>query len=92
MDTLKNEINQRLSEILHSLKEGKVKDAMIYSTIAPGKRLRPIIFLTVLKAYSIDYHPYLDMACAIELIHTYSLIHDDLPGMDNDDYRRGRLT
>ena len=45
-----------------------------------------------LRAYSVDYHKYLDIACAIEMIHTYSLIHDDLPGMDNDDLRRGKPT
>ncbi|MCD8027845.1 MAG: polyprenyl synthetase family protein [Erysipelotrichaceae bacterium] len=92
MDQIKHEINQRLAELLESVKEGKVKDAMKYSLLAGGKRIRPLLFITTLKAYSIDYHPYLDIACAIEMIHTYSLIHDDLPGMDNDDLRRGRPT
>lgn len=92
MDHLREEINERLTELLKPLKDGLVKEAMIYSLTAPGKRLRPILFLSVLRAYQIDYHPYLDIACAIEMIHTYSLIHDDLPGMDNDDLRRGRLT
>lgn len=92
MEKMKDEINQRLMELCTPLKNGKVKEAMIYSLLAPGKRLRPILFLTVLKAYQIDYHPYLDIACAIEMIHTYSLIHDDLPGMDDDDLRRGRKT
>ncbi len=92
MDKLRNEINQRLYELLDSIKDGKVKDAMQYSLLAGGKRLRPLLFVTTLKAYSIDYHPYLDIACAIEMIHTYSLIHDDLPGMDNDDLRRGKPT
>lgn len=92
MDKLKKEINERLIELLEPVKNGKVKDAMMYSLMAPGKRLRPILFLTVLKSYQIDYHYYIDIACAIEMIHTYSLIHDDLPGMDNDDLRRGRPT
>ncbi len=92
MDKLKKEINERLIELLEPVKDGKVKDAMMYSLMAPGKRLRPILFLTVLKSYQIDYHYYIDIACAIEMIHTYSLIHDDLPGMDNDDLRRGRPT
>lgn len=92
MDTLKEELNQRLDELLKPLKDGLVKEAMHYSLIAPGKRLRPLIFLNVLRSYGLDYHLYLDVACAIEMIHTYSLIHDDLPGMDNDDLRRGRLT
>ena len=90
MDQLREEINKRLEELLLPLKNGKVKDAMLYSLTAPGKRLRPILFLTVLRSYNKDYHPYIDIACAIEMIHTYSLIHDDLPGMDNDDLRRGR--
>ena len=92
MKEMKEEINQRLLELCQSLKEGKVKDAMIYSLLAPGKRLRPMLFLTVLKSYQLDYRFYMDVACAIEMIHTYSLIHDDLPGMDNDDLRRGRKT
>ncbi|MCD7810006.1 MAG: polyprenyl synthetase family protein [Erysipelotrichaceae bacterium] len=92
MDKLRNEINQRLAELLSPIKDGKVKEAMRYSLLAGGKRLRPLLFLTTLKAYGMEYHPYLDIACAIEMIHTYSLIHDDLPGMDNDDLRRGRPT
>lgn len=92
MELLKEEINQRLAELLLPLKNGPVKEAMQYSLLAPGKRLRPLLFLSVLRSYQIDYHPYMDIACAIEMIHTYSLIHDDLPGMDNDDLRRGRPT
>ena len=92
MDQLKEEINQQLLKLLSSVKEGKVKEAMTYSLLAPGKRPRPLLFIYVLKAYQMDYHAYLDIACAIEMIHTYSLIHDDLPGMDNDDLRRGRPT
>lgn len=92
MEKMKNEINQRLAELCEPLKDGKVKEAVQYSLLAPGKRLRPLLFLTVLRSYQIDYHPYMDIACAIEMIHTYSLIHDDLPGMDNDDLRRGRKT
>ena len=65
---------------------------MTYSVMAGGKRLRPLLFIQTLRAYSVDYHKYLDIACAIEMIHTYSLIHDDLPGMDNDDLRRGKPT
>lgn len=92
MDDLRQQLEQRLQQILSSLKPGAVKDAMTYSLLAPGKRLRPLLFINVLRSYSLDYHPYLDIACAIEMIHTYSLIHDDLPGMDNDDLRRGRPT
>lgn len=92
MDTIKDEINNRLKELVSEVKPGCVKDAMLYSLLAPGKRLRPLLFLVVLKSYDVPYEPYLDMACAIEMVHTYSLIHDDLPGMDNDNLRRGRPT
>jgi geranylgeranyl diphosphate synthase, type II len=66
--------------------------AVRYSLLAGGKRLRPILCLAAAEAVGGTYGPILPVACAIELIHTYSLIHDDLPAMDNDDYRRGRLT
>lgn len=92
MDQIRNEVNQRLEELLSTIKDGCVKDAMNYSLLAGGKRIRPLLFITVLRSYQIDYHKYIDIACAIEMIHTYSLIHDDLPGMDNDDLRRGRPT
>lgn len=92
MTALIDIINNRLLEILSSLKEGRIKDAMIYSMMAGGKRLRPILLLQTLKCYEVDYRPYIDIACAIEMIHTYSLIHDDLPGMDDDDLRRGKPT
>lgn len=92
MDQLKQEINQRLQELLYPLKDGLVKKAMSYSLLAPSKRLRPLLFLTTLRSYQVNYHDYIDIACAIEMIHTYSLIHDDLPGMDDDDLRRGLPT
>ena len=57
-----------------------------------GKRLRPILCLTVAKSLGKDYELVMPVACAIEFIHTYSLIHDDLPAIDNDDFRRGVLT
>jgi geranylgeranyl diphosphate synthase type II len=66
--------------------------AMRYSLFAGGKRLRPILVLAAGEAAGSLLAPLLPAACAVELIHTYSLIHDDLPAMDNDDYRRGRLT
>jgi geranylgeranyl diphosphate synthase type II len=66
--------------------------AMRYSVLAPGKRLRPILVLAGAEAVGGRAEDVLDAACALELIHAYSLIHDDLPAMDDDDYRRGRLT
>lgn len=66
--------------------------AMKYSLMAGGKRLRPILLMAAADAVGGRGEDYLQAACAIEMIHTYSLIHDDLPAMDNDDYRRGKLT
>jgi len=66
--------------------------AMRYSVFAGGKRLRPIMLLSACEAVGGAPEGAVPFACAIEMIHTYSLIHDDLPAMDNDDYRRGKLT
>jgi geranylgeranyl diphosphate synthase type II len=66
--------------------------AMRYSVLAPGKRLRPTLVIAGAEAVGGAAEGVLDTACALELIHAYSLIHDDLPAMDDDDYRRGRLT
>ena len=71
---------------------GVLEAAIHYALSVKGKRLRPLLFLSLLDGYRLDYMKYLDIACAIECIHTYSLIHDDLPCMDNDDYRRGMPT
>lgn len=67
-------------------------DAMRYSLLAGGKRLRPIFAFEFCRLCGGDWHQAAPFAGAIEMVHTYSLIHDDLPCMDNDDYRRGRLT
>jgi len=69
-----------------------VYDAMRYSLLAGGKRLRPVLMLAVCEMLGGKQEDVVPYACAIEMIHTYSLIHDDLPAIDNDDYRRGRLT
>jgi geranylgeranyl diphosphate synthase, type II len=66
--------------------------AVHYSVFAGGKRIRPILCLAALEACGGDLAPAMPVACALELIHTYSLIHDDLPAMDNDDFRRGKPT
>jgi geranylgeranyl diphosphate synthase type II len=66
--------------------------AMRYSVMAGGKRLRPILVIAGAEAAGGDAEAVMPTACALEMIHTYSLIHDDLPAMDDDDYRRGRLT
>lgn len=71
---------------------GILLEAMRYSLLAGGKRLRPIFLMAFCEAVGGDPVAALPAAGAVELVHTYSLIHDDLPCMDNDDYRRGRLT
>lgn len=65
-------------------------ESMRYSLLLGGKRIRPVLFLSTLDAYGYDYKTEMNFALALECIHTYSLIHDDLPAMDNDDYRRGK--
>ena len=67
-------------------------DAMRYSLLAGGKRLRPVLLLESCRMCGGDVEGALPFACAVEMLHTYSLIHDDLPAMDNDDLRRGRPT
>ena len=69
-----------------------IHQAMRYSVFAGGKRIRPILCLETARIFSGDITPVLHPACAIEFIHTYSLIHDDLPALDNDDLRRGKPT
>lgn len=70
----------------------KIYEAMRYSLLAGGKRLRPILCLATCKMAGGTLEVAMPTACALEMIHTMSLIHDDLPAMDNDDYRRGKLT
>ena len=70
----------------------RLREAISYSLLAGGKRLRPVLVLMACEACGADSEAALPAACALEMIHTYSLIHDDLPAMDDDDYRRGRLT
>jgi geranylgeranyl diphosphate synthase type II len=67
-----------------------LQDAMRYSLLAGGKRIRPVLALATAQAIDLEREAVLPLAAAIELIHTYSLIHDDLPAMDDDDLRRGR--
>ncbi len=68
----------------------RLRDAMNYSLLAGGKRLRPILCLSTASLFGLSVEKVLPFACALEMIHTYSLIHDDLPAMDDDDLRRGR--
>lgn len=83
-------IDKCLKEMLKDYQE--LTEVMEYSLFSGGKRLRPLLVLLTLQDLNIDFKLGLDVACAIEMIHTYSLIHDDLPAMDNDDFRRGKPT
>jgi len=67
-------------------------DGMLYSCFGGGKRIRPLLFLLSCQAFGLDRKEYLRIAASIELIHSYSLVHDDLPGMDNDLIRRGKAS
>ena len=87
-------VEDALSKQLASLGQipDKLFEAMDYSLSAGGKRLRPVLLLAACDTLGGDLDEALPFACALEMIHTYSLIHDDLPAMDNDDLRRGRPT
>lgn len=87
-------MKQEFENYLSSLIENDliVKQAMNYSLLAGGKRVRPLLLLSLLQDFGCDPHEGFAVAAAIEMIHTYSLIHDDLPAMDDDDLRRGKPT
>jgi geranylgeranyl pyrophosphate synthase len=70
----------------------RLHEAMRYATLSPGKRLRPALALACCRAFAGDEAECLEPACALEMVHAYSLVHDDLPAMDDDDLRRGRPT
>ena len=86
-----NLINDRLDKIFAE-REPKINDAMRYSVMAGGKRIRPVLALASCEACGTDPEKAILFACALEIIHTYSLIYDDLPCMDNDVLRRGKPT
>src|ERR1043166_523049 len=87
-------VNDRLDRLLPSENHNPatIHRAMRYSLFAGGKRIRPALCLAAAEACGGKDSDALPLACAVECIHTYSLIHDDLPAMDDDDYRRGKLT
>lgn len=94
----KNTLDLKIEKINNALKsyipctdnyQKNIYDAMSYSLFAGGKRLRPVLMMSVCEMCGADENICMPFAAAIEMIHTYSLIHDDLPAMDNDDYRRG---
>lgn len=87
-----NMINNTLREYLKPKYPERLYEAMSYSVFAGGKRLRPVLMLSACETVGGNMEDALPFACAMEMIHTYSLIHDDLPAMDNDDFRRGKPT
>src|SRR5439155_8266016 len=72
--------------------EARVYEAMRYSALAPGKRLRPLLVLAGARLFGVARRSALQVAAAVEMVHAYSLIHDDLPAMDDSELRRGRPT
>lgn len=91
-NVLKKIVEEKLDEYVPILYPEEIYNSMKYSLNAGGKRLRPIMTLETCRMISGSYENAIPTACAIEMLHTQSLIHDDLPCMDNDDYRRGKLT
>ena len=87
---LESELERELN--LENALDKTLAESMRYSLMAGGKRLRPVLLMEAAEAVGGRGEDYIHAACALEMIHTYSLIHDDLPAMDNDDYRRGKLT
>jgi len=93
IDKKNQQINVALEKILHaSIPSEQIVEAMKYSLMAGGKRIRPVLCLAAAEAVGGKSQTVLPAACALEMVHTYSLIHDDLPAMDNDDLRRGKPT
>jgi geranyltranstransferase len=93
IETNKDKLNAFAKDYVEKLEMPDIlKESITYSLVNDGKKIRPLSFLYLLKYYGIDYSKYFDIALAIELVHTYSLVHDDLPEMDNDDYRWGKYT
>ena len=90
----KNEIEEELEKYIRkdACPERVLNESIEYSLMAGGKRLRPILILATYKLFKQDIEKCMPFAIAIEMVHNFSLIHDDLPGIDNDDFRHGKLT
>jgi len=89
-EIINNELKKHLRK--QQCPEKTLNESMEYSLMAGGKRLRPILMIAVYKIFKEDYTECLPFAIAMEMIHNFSLIHDDLPGIDNDDFRHGKQT
>ncbi len=88
----KRELERKLVHFLNSFEPKILQEAISYYPLQEGKRIRPLLLCAVSSAYGGDIQDAIVVGCAIEFIHNYSLIHDDLPSMDNDYYRRGKPT
>jgi geranylgeranyl diphosphate synthase, type II len=92
LQSWKEAVEASLPRLVPAQAPEALREAMLYSLMAGGKRFRPLLILASARALGADPLPLADAACAVEFIHTYSLIHDDLPAMDNDTLRRGMPT
>lgn len=91
-DKIRKQVDRSIDEYVQIIYPESIYKSMKYSLLAGGKRLRPVIAVEVAMSLGAKMEEILPTACAIEMLHCQSLIHDDLPCMDNDDYRRGKLT
>lgn len=91
IDNVNNYLESYIDKLETNIPD-RLLEAMRYSVFAGGKRLRPILLIETAKIFSNNICDAIPLACGIEMIHTYSLIHDDLPALDDDEYRRGKLT
>jgi geranylgeranyl diphosphate synthase type II len=89
---MKDIIELSLKTYIETLPKGSLKDAMSYALLAGGKRIRPLLMLHVIESLGVSSKLFVDVSISLELLHTYSLIHDDLPAMDDDTLRRGKPT
>src|SRR6187551_2012155 len=89
-EELRELVEARLAELPFAEELGALDEALRYSLLAGGKRIRPVLCLATGEALGREPNELLPAACALELVHTFSLVHDDLPALDDDDLRRGR--
>ena len=92
MDSLKQAIEQKLMAWTDTIPSSRLKEATQYALQGKAKRFRPLVVLRLIESYGLDPFQFLDIAVALEMMHIYSLVHDDLPAMDDDSLRHGRPT
>ena len=89
-DALRERVEAYLTDLTLTAELGQLRDAVSYSLLGGGKRIRPVLGLAAGEALGVDVDRMLAAACSLELVHTFSLVHDDLPALDDDDLRRGQ--